>query len=67
MNEQELDLLCGDLSRENRILQFKVLELERKCDSIRNQTLEEIAQRFDQMPFGDTVTSFAIFVRNMKT
>ena len=30
-------------------------------------TLEEMAQKFDKMPFGDTSASFAIFVRNMKT
>lgn len=33
---------------------------------VRNQTLEEVAQEFDKMPFGDTAASFAIFVRNMK-
>jgi len=33
----------------------------------RNDTLEEVAKEFDKMPFGDTVASFAIFVRNMKT
>jgi hypothetical protein len=32
----------------------------------RNDTLEEVAKEFDKMPFGDTVASFAIFVRNMK-
>ena len=35
--------------------------------SQRNETLEEVAQEFDKMPFGDTSASFAIFVRNMKT
>ena len=34
--------------------------------SQRNETLEEVAQEFDKMPFGDTSASFAIFVRNMK-
>lgn len=33
----------------------------------RNEVLEEVAQEFDKMPFGDTSASFAIFVRNMKT
>lgn len=33
---------------------------------VRNQTLEEVAKKIDQMPFGDTTASFAIFVRNMK-
>jgi hypothetical protein len=34
--------------------------------SQRNQILEEVAKEFDKMPFGDTASSFAIFVRNMK-
>ena len=34
--------------------------------SQRNQVLEEVAKRFDVMPFGDTAQSFATFVRNMK-
>jgi len=34
--------------------------------SQRNQVLEEVAKEFDKMPFGDTASSFAIFVRNMK-
>jgi len=33
----------------------------------RNETLEEVAKEFDKMTaFGDTASSFAIFVRNMK-
>ena len=32
----------------------------------RNFVLEEVAQAFDKMPFGDTAASFAVFVRNMK-
>lgn len=34
--------------------------------SQRNQVLEEVAKRFDAMPFGDTAASFARFVRDMK-
>lgn len=34
--------------------------------SQRNHVLEEVAQEFDKMPFGDTAQSFATFVRNMK-
>jgi hypothetical protein len=34
--------------------------------SQRNAVLEEVAQEFDKMPFGDTSASFAVFVRNMK-
>ena len=36
-------------------------------EKIRNDTLEEVAQKFDKMPaFGDTSASFAVFVRGMK-
>jgi len=35
-------------------------------DLYRNYILEEVAQEFDKMKFGDTSVSFAIFVRNMK-
>lgn len=35
--------------------------------SQRNQVLEEVAKRFDVMPFGDTAASFAKYVRDMKT
>jgi hypothetical protein len=34
--------------------------------SQRNQVLEEVAKKFDAMPFGDTAASFACFVRDMK-
>jgi hypothetical protein len=34
--------------------------------SQRNQVLEEVAEAFDKMPFGDTAASFASYVRNMK-
>jgi hypothetical protein len=35
--------------------------------SVRNDTLEEVAQAFEHMDaFGDTAASFANFVRNMK-
>jgi hypothetical protein len=32
----------------------------------RNAVLEEVAQAFDKMPFGDTAASFARYVRDMK-
>ena len=33
----------------------------------RNETLEEVALEFEKMKvFGDTASSFAVFVRNMK-
>jgi hypothetical protein len=34
--------------------------------SQRNAVLEEVAQDFDKMPFGDTAASFARYVRDMK-
>jgi len=35
---------------------------------IRNDALEEVAREFDKMkPFGDTASSFATYVRMMKT
>ena len=34
--------------------------------SQRNKVLEEVARRFDVMPFGDTSASFARYVRDMK-
>lgn len=34
--------------------------------SQRNAVLEEVASKFDKMPFGDTAASFARYVRDMK-
>jgi hypothetical protein len=34
--------------------------------SQRNAVLEEVAQEFDKMPFGDTAASFSRYVRDMK-
>jgi hypothetical protein len=45
----------------------KALEKEYDYErNIRNQTLEEVAKEIEKLPFGDTASSFAIFVRNMK-
>jgi hypothetical protein len=35
--------------------------------SQRNHVLEEVAQKIEKMPFGDTTSSFATFIRNMKS
>ena len=43
-----------------------VLQLKEDLKHSRNDTLEEVAQKFDQMPFGDTAASFAVYVRSMK-
>jgi hypothetical protein len=42
-------------------------QLSKEEADIRNQTLEEVAQEFEKMPFGDTSASFAIYVRSLKT
>lgn len=44
--------------------QMESLLNERK--TTRNNTLEEVAKKFERMPFGDTAASFAVFVRGMK-
>jgi len=41
-------------------------EFENFANLVRNQVLEEVAQEFEKMPFGNTSASFAAFVRNMK-
>ena len=39
----------------------------KELDPYRNLVLEEVATQFEMMPaLGDTATSFACFVRNMK-
>ena len=38
----------------------------RNCP-VRNKTLDEVAQKIEKMPFGDTASSFAVFIRNMKS
>ena len=40
--------------------------LGRNCP-VRSKTLEEVAQKIENMPFGDTASSFATFIRNMKS
>lgn len=40
--------------------------LQQLQNSVRNDTLEEVAKEFEKMPFGDTAQSFATFVRGMK-
>jgi len=46
--------------------QMIIKQLHPVTNTIRNNTLEEVAQEFDKMPFGDTSASFAVYVRNMK-
>lgn len=49
--------------RKRQIVQ-KQLSVEENI--IRNETLEEVAVEFDKMPFGDTASSFASYVRSLK-
>lgn len=43
------------------------IEHKKELDPYRNLVLEEVALQFDMMPaLGDTASSFAVFVRNMK-
>jgi hypothetical protein len=55
------------IEHENAMKKGQPYHFERTFHQVvRNETLEEVAKEFDKMPFGDTVASFAIFVRNMK-
>ena len=46
-------------------------ELERFAELVRaderNATLDEIANKIEAMPFGDTAASFAVWIREQKT
>ena len=46
--------------------QMILKQLDPDTTQIRNDALEEVAQEFDKMPFGDTAASFAAYVRSMK-
>ena len=46
--------------------QMIIKQLDPVSNKIRNDTLEEVAKKFDKMPFGDTSASFAVYVRSMK-
>ena len=61
LQEALANVATNDTSKEH------VDKTSENVHDIRNQTLEEVAQEFDKMPFSDTSASFAIFVRNMKT
>ena len=60
LQKAELNVATNDTS------QKRVDKTSEIVHDIRNQTLEEVAQEFDKMPFGDTAASFARFVRGMK-
>ena len=54
------------LNKERDVITFDNLFPEMTPLYTRNDVLEEVAQEFDKMPFGDTSASFARFVRDMK-
>jgi len=57
--DEEFERIAQQQTRINTDMKFLSEEL-------RNAVLEEVAQEFDKMMFGNTSQSFAAFVRNMK-
>ena len=70
-SERDQDLLIADLDQENRLMRARNDRLERELAQARNNTLDEVATRLEnefKIPFAqDTVASFAVFIREMKT
>jgi len=64
MSEQSLNIWEKALGWRKRQMILK--QLDPVTNKIRNDTLEEVAREFDKMPFGDTASSFAVYVRSMK-
>ena len=70
-NDREQDLLIAELDHENRMVRARNERLEAELSQARNKTIEEVAARLEAefaIPFAqDTVASFAVFIREMKT
>ena len=70
-SERDQDLLIAELDQENRLMRARNDRLERELAQARNNTLDEVATRLEnefKIPFAqDTVASFAVFIREMKT
>ena len=70
-SERDQDLLIGELDQENRLMRARNDRLERELAQARNNTIDEVATRLEnefKIPFAqDTVASFAVFIREMKT
>jgi hypothetical protein len=65
MSEAELNIWERALGWRKR--QMIQRQLDPITNKIRNDTLEEVAQKFDKMRNGgDTTASFAIYVRGLK-
>jgi hypothetical protein len=62
--------MTDSLNRKRQIQQLGLIQedLNPYKTIVRNNTLEEVAERIEQMKgFGpDTISSFAIYIRNMK-
>ena len=43
-----------------------LIATEEDIENFADQILEEVAQEIAKLPFGDTASSFAVFVRQMK-
>ena len=70
-SERDQDLLIADLDQENRLMRARNERLEAELSQARNNTIDEVADRLEaefSIPFAqDTVSSFAVFIREMKT
>ena len=64
MSEPSLNIWEKALGWRKRQMILK--QLDPVTNKIRNDTLEEVAKEFDKMPFGDTASSFAVYVRSLK-
>jgi hypothetical protein len=63
----DLDLNMWERAMGWRKRQMVKAQINEVSEKIRNDTLEEVAKRFDRMyAFGDTAQSFATYVRDMK-
>jgi hypothetical protein len=62
--DEAFDELEKSLGWRKRQIAQRQLSVEENI--VRNDTLEEVAVEFDKMPFGDTASSFASYVRSLK-
>ena len=69
-SERDQDLLIADLDHEVRQLKARLERIEAELSQARNNAIEEVAVAIEtfRVPFGhDTVDSFAVYVRGLKT
>lgn len=66
--ERLREQIIQDMREKTDAVIKKINKEAQDIKNLRNNTLEEVATRFDYMTnFGDTASSFAVYVRNMKT